>query len=129
MVCLDTHALLWWALDPGKLSRLASDKCAQMEKDGGYASAISVWELGIKIKRGKLDIGIGIDEFAHRLERAGVVKLVPVDSDIWLRSLNLDWEHRDPANRIIVATSLRLGLPLLSKDSQIARYADVHSIW
>ena len=30
-----------------------------------------------------------IDEFAHRLERAGVVKLVPVDSDIWLRSLNL----------------------------------------
>ena len=39
MICLDTHALLWWALDPEKLSRKAMRLCSRMEEQGGYASA------------------------------------------------------------------------------------------
>ena len=100
-----------------------------MEKDGGLASAISIWELGLKIRQGKVDMGIGIDEFARRLEKSGVVELVPVDTTTWLRSLALDWDHRDPADRVIVATALLLDLPILTKDQPIRDFPGVKTIW
>jgi PIN domain nuclease of toxin-antitoxin system len=80
-----------------------------MEKRGGFASAISIWELGVKIQRGKLDMGLGIEEFARRVEQSATVELVPVDTTIWLRSLALPWGHRDAADRVIVATALIKG--------------------
>lgn len=54
VIVLDTHALLWWALDPDKLSEKARHMVGGMERQGGFASSISIWELGIKTKRGKL---------------------------------------------------------------------------
>jgi PIN domain nuclease of toxin-antitoxin system len=129
VICLDTHALLWWALDPEKLSPLAAEKLDEMERAGGFASAISIWELGIKIKRGQLDIGLAIEEFARRLERSGAVELVPVDTTIWLRSLSLDWSHRDPADRVIVATALETRVPLLTRDQVLVDFAGVDTLW
>jgi PIN domain nuclease of toxin-antitoxin system len=71
-----------------------------MEQRGGYASAISIWELAVKVKRGKLELPITVEEFARRIERGGVVELVPVDTATWLRSSSLQWEHHDPADRV-----------------------------
>lgn len=129
MILLDTHALLWWALDPARLSRRAANTCRKMERDGGYASSISVWELGIKIQRGKLEIGLDLDEFVLRLRRSGVVELLAVDTSVWLRSLSLDWEHRDPADRVIAATAILEGLPILTKDRLLHRFAGIRTIW
>ncbi|MBI3201347.1 MAG: type II toxin-antitoxin system VapC family toxin [Myxococcales bacterium] len=129
MILLDTHALLWWALDPGQLSAEATKVVAEMEERGGFASSISIWELGVKIQRGKLDLGISIDEFARRVEHGGVVSLVPVDTTIWLASLALRWAHRDPADRVIVASALAKGVPILSKDSTIREFEGVPSVW
>jgi PIN domain nuclease of toxin-antitoxin system len=129
VIVLDTHALLWWALDPDRLSDAARTTVAEMERRGGYASAISLWELGIKIQRGKLEIGIPIEELARRLDRGGVVQLLPVDAATWLQSLALDWVHRDPADRVIVATALRRSLPIVTADQEIQRYPGVTCIW
>jgi PIN domain nuclease of toxin-antitoxin system len=126
---LDTHALLWWALDPGKLSRAAAARLSEMEIHGGYASAISIWELGIKVQRGKLELGISIDEFARRIDRTAIVQLRAVDTPTWLRSLELPWQHRDPADRVIVATALMLRVPLLTADAEIHRFSDIECIW
>ena len=129
MILLDTHALLWWALDPEQLSPAAAKVVAEMEERGGFASSISIWELGVKIQRGKLDLGISIDEFARRVEQGGVVSLIPVDTTIWLASLALRWGHRDPADRVIVASALGKGVPILSKDSNIRNFEGVSSVW
>ena len=129
MIVLDTHALLWWALDPEQLSPTAAARVAEMEKHGGFASSISIWELGIKIKRGKLELGIAIEELARRIERSAAVELVPVDTTIWLRSLALVWEHRDPADRVIVSTALLKGVPLLTKDDAIRSAGIVSTVW
>jgi len=126
---LDTHALLWWALDPDQLSANAAAALADMEKRGGYASAISIWELGVKVQRGKLELGISIEELVRRLERSNLVELVPVDTSIWLDSLALAWEHRDPADRVIVATALRKRVPLLTKDEVIRASRLVTTVW
>jgi PIN domain nuclease of toxin-antitoxin system len=129
VIVVDTHALLWWALDPERLSDEARRIVTEMERHGGFASAISIWELAIKVKRGKLELPIGVDEFKRRLERGGVVELLPVDADTWLRSVALPWEHADPADRVIVATALMRGLPLLTKDVAIQKFAGVTCIW
>lgn len=126
MIVLDTHALLWWAVDPAQLSERARTIVDTMEKEGSCASVISI--LGVKLKRGALEMPIGIDEFARRVERSPV-ELVAVDTEIWLRSLSLDWEHRDPADRVIVATALKKGVPLLTRDEAIHRFQGVPSLW
>ncbi|HEY6880657.1 MAG TPA: type II toxin-antitoxin system VapC family toxin, partial [Polyangiales bacterium] len=96
MIVLDTHALLWWAFDPDQLSPDATAAVMRMEQTGGVASAISIWELAIKVRRGKLELPISIEEFARRIERGGIVELVPVDTNTWLRSVALSWSHADP---------------------------------
>lgn len=129
VILLDTHVLLWWALDPVQLSQRAHEVLAIMEQQGGFASAISIWELAIKVKRGKLELPITVDDFAARIERGGTVQLLPVDTTIWLRSVALSWEHSDPADRVIVATALLRGLPLLTKDTTIQAFAQVACVW
>ncbi len=42
MIVLDTHALLWWTLDPEKYSKKAAKVCAEIEKEGAYVSSISI---------------------------------------------------------------------------------------
>jgi PIN domain nuclease of toxin-antitoxin system len=100
-----------------------------MERAGGFASAISVWELGIKAKRKKLDLPLTVEELARRIQAGGVVALLPVDTTTWLRSLALPWDHTDPADRVIVATALIQGVPLLTKDDAIHRFGGIQCLW
>jgi PIN domain nuclease of toxin-antitoxin system len=129
VIALDTHALLWWALDPDKLSDAAARAVAKMERSGGFASSISIWELGIKVKRGKIDLPLTVEELAQRIQSGGVVELLPVDTATWLRSLALPWDHTDPADRVIVAMALIQGVPLLTKDEAIHRFSGVNCLW
>jgi PIN domain nuclease of toxin-antitoxin system len=129
VILLDTHALLWWALDPEHLSKPAVDVLRRMEQQGGYASSISIWELGIKVQRGALELPISVDELATRLEHGGVVELVAVDTTTWLRTLSLDWSHRDPADRVIVATALMRQVPVLTKDRRLHEFAGIECVW
>ena len=129
MIVLDTHALLWWALDPDKLSPRAASTVATMEREGGFASAVSIWELGVKVRHKKLALPLSIDELARRIERSGIVQLLPVDTTTWLRSLSLAWEHPDPADRVIVATALLRRLPVLTKDASMHAFGEVACVW
>jgi len=129
VVLLDTHVLLWWAVDPDRLSSAAAASLAAMERLGGFASAISIWELGVKIQRGKLELGISIEEFTRRIQKSGIIELVPVNTATWLRSLALAWDHRDPADRVIVATAILQDVPLLTADTEIHRFGGVSCIW
>jgi PIN domain nuclease of toxin-antitoxin system len=67
MLLLDTCALIWWTLDPEKLSRNAAEVCNKINHSGGFVSAISIWEIGIKIQKAKLDIGISLADYINRL--------------------------------------------------------------
>lgn len=129
MICLDTHSLLWWTLDPDRLSEKASRACAEMERTGGCVSAISIWELGLKIRQGKLEIGMELEVFYQMLKRCTYLEIIPVDAEIWMRNLRLNWEHRDPADRTIVATALRKSVPLLTADTAIHGCKLVDVIW
>ena len=128
-IVLDTCALIWWSLDPDKLSPRAKEVCDQMEQEkSGLVPSIALWEIAIKIKNNKLDLGIGINEYVATLKKSDVISIIPIDEEIWLASVQLEWEHRDPADRVIVAIAQRHQAYIITSDKKIASfYSEV--IW
>ncbi len=116
---LDTCALIWWTLDPEQLSKKAEQACSKMLKSEAYISSISLWEIGIKIKNKKLNIGMDIESYVSKLEQLSYLTILPVDTTIWLKNLSLDWKHKDPVDRTIVATAAYKKLHLITKDQSI----------
>lgn len=122
-IVLDTCALIWWSLDPDKLSLRAKEACEIMEQEkNGLVPSISIWEIAIKIKNKKLDLGVNIDEYVATLKNPDVVCIVPIDEEIWLESVKLDWEHRDPADRVVVAIAQRNKAKIITADLTISSF-------
>ena len=120
---LDTAALLYWTLSPSDLTARAGEAIADaLDGPGCVVSAISLWEIGLKAKQGRLRIGLSVERFADRLGQVKGLEVHPVDVRTWLHNLALPWEHRDPADRTIVATADLLGAPLVSSDRAIGAW-------
>lgn len=128
MILLDTCALIWWTLDPVKLSPKALGACQKMEQSEGIISSISIWEIGVKIKNKKLEIGMSIEKYTELLYKLGYLKIIPVDDQIWIRNLSLNWEHPDLADRTIVATAMGYRANIVTVDERIKQFYNKH-IW
>jgi PIN domain nuclease of toxin-antitoxin system len=126
MIVLDTSALLYWTLDPAQLSSKAKQAIEQAEQI--VISSISVWEIALKVKHHKLIIPLTITDYVKRLQRLETLEILSVDVQTWLDNLDLSWEHRDPADRTIVALATRFGCPLITSDRVIADYYS-QTIW
>ena len=120
MIVLDTSALLFWTLDPVQLSAQAN--LAIEKADHLIVSSISVWEIALKVKRGKLDLPLSISNYVEGLDRLERLEILSVDVQTWLDNLQLDWDHRDPADRTIVAIAERLDCPLVTSDHIITGF-------
>jgi len=122
-VVLDTCALIWWSLDQSKLSQTAIKACKEMEKNkNGLIPSISIWEIAIKIKNQKLDLGVNFNEYVGCLKKSDVINIVPIDEDIWLESVKLEWEHRDPSDRVVVALANINQAPIITADTEIRKF-------
>ena len=122
MILLDTCALIWWTLDPDRLSAAARRSCNSIIKRGALVSSISFWEIGIKIKKKKLVAGISLGDYIDRVRSMGTVTIVPVDENLWLASVELDWDHRDPADRVIVSTARMNKSSIVTSDAVMRGY-------
>jgi PIN domain nuclease of toxin-antitoxin system len=122
MLLLDTCALLWWTLDPDSLSPRAREACDRINAEGGFVSSISIWEAGVKARRGTLELGTSLEDYVARLRTLGSLEIIAVDEDIWVKNLSLPWENRDPADRTIIATAMLRDLPLVTKDDSMRRF-------
>ena len=126
MVVLNTSALVYWTLDPERLSRTADQ--AIKKADRVCLSSISIWEIGVKAKKDKLDLPLSIRDYAENLERIDRVEVLPVDVKTWIGNLELDWDHRDTADRTIVATASLHNCPLVTSDAVILGFYSL-AIW
>jgi PIN domain nuclease of toxin-antitoxin system len=131
LILLDTHIWVWWLSDPDKLSlpaRRAVKEAAR--KRAIYISAISTWEIALLASKGRLTFTMDAGDWIARSETLPFFRFVPVDNAIAIRSVRLEEPfHKDPADRIIVATAMTMGMPLVSSDSKILRYPHVKTIW
>ena len=126
MIVLDTSALIFWTMDSPRLSNRAAHVIAQA--DLIVISSISIWEIGIKSKRERLTLPMPLADFVERLKAVERVRIDPVDEGTWMRNIELDWDHKDPADRTIVALASMQGCELVTSDARIrSYYAD--SVW
>ena len=113
---LDTHVLVWAMMAPRELSREA--RRALEEGTQWCVSAASLYEITYKARIGKWPevAGLLALDLDTRL-RADGFEVVPATGAIMQDAGSLDWAHRDPFDRIVVATALGRGLPVISKDA------------
>jgi len=131
VIVLDTHALVWWANDDAELSPAARN-AIEGELDGGQivVSAISAWEIAMLVERGKLVLAMDVDSWLDTVRQIESIRFVPVDIEIGLKSVSLPGEfHKDPADRMIVATARKMAAPLVTRDEKIRAYPHVKTIW
>ncbi len=128
-VVLDTCALLWWSLDPNELSETAKIAIEEMERDkNGITPSMAIWEIAIKVKNKKLVLGFPLDTYLTKLQQSDVLQIMPVDEAILVNSVNLQWSHRDPVDRIMVALAISNGCSIITKDGEIRDFYD-RVIW
>ena len=117
---LDTCALIWRCFEPEKISQATLAKLNA--SDEIIICSISFWEIGIKIKKKKLSLPIQLTEFSKLLLQAQNIKIIPIELDIWLKTLELKWQHKDPVDRVIVATAAKYNYPIVTSDKTIKRF-------
>lgn len=117
---LDTCALLWLALGSGVLSSNTLQKLAGAPFV--YVSAISGFEIGIKYKKGKLELPTTpLDWFKVIIEHHDL-QVLPLDLEICMRSTQLPPVHNDPCDRMIIATAQIHRLPVVTADPIFKNY-------
>lgn len=126
VLLLDTHCWIWVELGVvRRLSRAAIAAIRKAESEGRLlVSIISVWELGMLEKRGRVALPRNIRTWVDEALAKPGIALAPLTPEIALESVQLPGElHGDPADRIIVATARVLGATLLTKDTRLIDYS------
>jgi PIN domain nuclease of toxin-antitoxin system len=131
VIVLDTHTLIWWVTGDPTLSKKAK-AAIEREKLGGeiIISSISAWEIAMLVERERLFLSMDVDSWLATVAEIEAVHFLPVDVEVATKSVDLPGEfHKDPADRMIVATARKLAVPLVTKDEKIRAYAHVKTIW
>ncbi|PHR60353.1 MAG: VapC toxin family PIN domain ribonuclease [Robiginitomaculum sp.] len=131
MIVIDTHALIWWVNGSNSLSRKAHSAIKEhLSKSEVIISSISAWEISMLIEKGRLALNMDIENWLNEVSAIEGVRFMPVDNEIGIKSTTLPGIfHKDPADRMIVATARKLAVPLVTADDKIIAYEHVTTIW
>jgi PIN domain nuclease of toxin-antitoxin system len=93
-------------------------------------SSITAWEIAMLTTRGRLSLSIDVTTWLAAIQQIERVGFLAIDNEIAVNAVELPGEfHKDPADRLIVATARRLGVPIVTADEKITRYPHVRTIW
>ncbi|MCL1806450.1 MAG: type II toxin-antitoxin system VapC family toxin [Oscillospiraceae bacterium] len=124
---LDTHTALWWVNEHEKLSSDAKNMLLD-DTHTLYISIVSAWEIAIKASLGKLPgFDGGASRFLTKVTEMPVL-LLPVEPHHIEQVEPLPYIHRDPFDRLLIATAKSEGMTILTADKNIHQY-DVPTVW
>jgi PIN domain nuclease of toxin-antitoxin system len=131
VIVVDTHVLIWDALRPELLSDNAKEALSQAnENEGILLCDISLWEIAMLVKKGRISLGISYQEFIRLVLLSKNYQLQSITPEIAELSTQLSEDiNNDPADRIIAATSLVMGVPLVTADSNLNQADSLTTIW
>ena len=115
---LDTHALLWWLADDDQLGSRAREVVADPANDI-LVSMVSLWEIVVKVRVGKLQADIG--EIIDAVQREGFTVL-NVGMAHLVTLAGLPMHHRDPFDHLLIAQAMTEDATFVSEDRNAARY-------
>ncbi|RUT09531.1 twitching motility protein PilT [Dulcicalothrix desertica PCC 7102] len=124
---LDTHVLIWLAVNPELLSEKVSNLLTD-DNNFWVLSIASVWEIQIKVQLGKLDLPVSVPELIASQQEVNNMQILPIELSHVYALQDLPNHHRDPFDRIIIVQAIFEKMPLLSVDEAIAAYS-VEKIW
>lgn len=116
---LDTHIVLWIAENSSRLS--GKVKHIILDSSEKYVSIASVWEVAIKISTGKITLEGGVADFFRMIDANGFT-LLPIKREYIEYIQNLTFHHRDPFDRLLVATTACERMSLITADENIRLY-------
>jgi PIN domain nuclease of toxin-antitoxin system len=130
LILLDTHVIVWLASEERRLSRAAKaaiDKARQA--DSGLAiSDFTLYELSLLSRKKEIGLVISLELFLSEVEKRFVV--LPITGQVCVKALSLPAGYpKDPADRIIGATALVEGIPLITADREIRKSRTLATIW
>lgn len=115
---LDTHALLWWLMDDQRLGPRARTLIADPAHEV-WVSAVSLWEIVVKQRAGKLEGDIA--EILREVRRNGF-RLLDIAPAHLVALAALPLYHRDPFDHLLMAQAIAEGASFLTEDTHAARY-------
>ena len=118
---LDTHVLLWGAIEPGRLSRAASVLIESPDNEMVF-SALSIWEIAIKTGLGRADFRIDPGMLRRSLFDNDYAELAVTGAHAATLA-GLPPIHKDPFDRMLVAQAIVEGFTLLTSDLTVAKYS------
>ena len=124
-VVMDTHILIWY-LEGIELSQQQVQIIeSQRNLNQLYISAISIWEVSMLINKKKAAISIPINEWLNKVLSIPGLNIIDLSLTILVESCNLpDFDHKDPADRMIIASTREIDGYLLTFDKRILEYAN-----
>jgi PIN domain nuclease of toxin-antitoxin system len=123
---LDTHTLIWFFESDAQLSRNAK-KLIEDPGNQNFFSVASVWEMVIKESIGKLELSKPVEKIISHIQQNGI-ELVEITHEHALKVGQLEYVHRDPFDRLIIAQSLCLNYSILGKDEVFDKYGVIR-LW
>lgn len=131
MILLDTHALIWWVADAPRLSARAKRAIRAALREGHVAaSTISLFEIATAIRRGRLVLAVPPEQWLADIRRLPELRFEAVSAEIAEVAGSFDEAvPGDPADRIIAATAITLGLKLVTADGKLRRAPKLQTVW
>jgi len=123
---LDTHAFMWWADEPVKLSSKVLS-AFQDEANTLIVSLASIWEMQIKVQLGKLKLDLPLVDLVSQQQATGI-ELLPISLEHILAQQSLPFHHKDPFDRLIIAQAFTENIVLVSHDPIFTSYP-VKLLW
>ena len=129
MILLDTHALIWLAFEPAKLSKAAREVIRESTRTGGLGiSAITLWETAWLMTHRRVDFTGTGDAFLEEISSRTAV--FPITKQIALLANQIPATYPgDPSDRLIGATAMSEGIALVTKDRTIRNCKQIKTIW
>lgn len=120
---LDTHAWIWWIDEDARLGKRFVAALDELPSDDRpYLCDISLWEAAMLLERDRIRFSIPFDQWLDAAAHPRSVRLLSITPAVAAEVAALPEDfHRDPADRVIVATCRALKLPLLTGDNRILR--------
>lgn len=128
MIVLDTHAWIWWVSDRSKLSEPARARIEQATDIG--ICAVSCWEVAMLVSKERIRFDRDVLTWIHQALQQPRVRLVPLMPEIAVAATRLAAGlPGDPADRMIVASALRLDADLVTRDRALQTFGNVRTVW